>query len=104
MSQHTPGPWSINEWPQRDAEIRIGAANTPLIATVHLRDESINGQKANAHLIAAAPELLQLAKQYASECAECAGRGALGAPGNDRPRIECPECKFIRDLIRRATP
>ena len=47
----TPRPWSINSWPQRDAEIRIGAAGTPLIATVHLRDTSINGQRDNAAMI-----------------------------------------------------
>jgi len=47
----TPRPWSVNDWPQRDADIRIGAAGTPLIATVHLRDTSINGQRANTALI-----------------------------------------------------
>jgi hypothetical protein len=47
----TPRPWSVNDWPQRDADIRIGAAGTPLIATVHLMDTSINGQRANTALI-----------------------------------------------------
>lgn len=57
-NRHTPGPWLINNWPQGDAEIRIGAAGTPRIATVHLRDVSINQQKANAHVIAASPQML----------------------------------------------
>ena len=56
MSKHTPGPWSINNWPQRDSSIAIGAIGTPLIARVKLRDVSINEQNANARLIAAAPE------------------------------------------------
>lgn len=56
--KHTKEPWSINSWTQRDSDIRIGAAGTPLIATVHLRDCSINEHKANAKLIAASPELL----------------------------------------------
>jgi hypothetical protein len=51
---HTPLPWSINDWTQRDAEIRIGATGTPVIATVNLRDVSINEQKANAELIVTA--------------------------------------------------
>ena len=55
----TPGPWSINEWPQAISDIAIGAVGTPLIAKVPLRDVSINEQKANAHLIAAAPELYE---------------------------------------------
>ena len=56
-AKFTPGPWSINEWPQATSDIAIGAVGTPLIARVPLRDVSINEQKANAHLIAAAPEL-----------------------------------------------
>ncbi len=55
---HTPGPWSINNWPQADSSIAIGAVGTPLIARVFLRDVSINEQKANAHLIVAAAEML----------------------------------------------
>lgn len=53
MSNHTPEPWSINEWPQGDAEIRIGAVGYPRIAAVLLKYESINGQKANAERIVA---------------------------------------------------
>lgn len=58
MSQHTPGPWSINDWPQANTDIAIGAVGTPLIARIPLRHVSINEQKANARLIAAAPDLL----------------------------------------------
>lgn len=62
MSQHTPGPWSINDWPQANTDIAIGAVGTPLIARIPLRHVSINEQKANARLIAAAPELLEALK------------------------------------------
>lgn len=55
---HTPGPWSINDWPQATTDIAIGAVGTPLIAKVPLRDVSINEQKANAALIAESPALL----------------------------------------------
>ena len=57
---HTPAPWSVNEWPQPDREISIGAVGTPLIAKVMMRDVSVNEHKANANLIAAAPELLEV--------------------------------------------
>jgi hypothetical protein len=59
LARHTPGPWSINDWPQGDSEIRIGADGTSRIATVHLRDVSINEQYANAKLIASVPTLLK---------------------------------------------
>ena len=62
-AQHTPGPWSINEWPQATTDIAIGVIGTPLIAKVPLRDVSINEQKANARLIAAAPDLLAVVEE-----------------------------------------
>ena len=51
--QHTKEPWGINDWPQPDNSIGIGAVGTPLIARVILRDVSINAQKANARRIVA---------------------------------------------------
>lgn len=62
--KHTKGPWSINEWTQPDREIGIGAVGTPLIAKVMLRDVSINEQKANAKLIALAPEMLAVLQSF----------------------------------------
>jgi hypothetical protein len=50
-TKHTPGPWSINEWPQKDNRISIGAKGTPLIAYVPSRDVSYNEQAANAEFI-----------------------------------------------------
>ena len=47
-------------------------------------------------LFAAAPQLLALAKQYVSECGECAG---VGITVEDE---DCAECKPIRDLIKRT--
>lgn len=62
MSKHTPKPWSINEWPHSNADMSVGAKGTPRIAVIPLRNVSINEQKANAHLIAAAPEMLEALK------------------------------------------
>lgn len=71
-AKHTELPWSINNWPQGDAEIRIGAKGTPRIATIHLRDVSINGQKANADFIVRAcnnyNNLLRVLKTIAENC------------------------------------
>ena len=58
-SKHTTGEWSINTWTQRDACIRIGAPGTPVIAELPLQFVSINEQKANADLVAAAPKMLE---------------------------------------------
>jgi len=56
---HTKEPWSINHWAQPDSSIGIGAAGTPLIARIILRDVSINEQKANADRIVACVNALK---------------------------------------------
>lgn len=66
MAEHTPRPWSVNEWPQANADMSVGAVGTPRVAIIPLRDVSINEQKANARLIAAAPELLEAAENILS--------------------------------------
>lgn len=72
---HTPGPWSINSWPQATSDISIGASGTPCIARVPLRDVSINEQRANAAVIAAADDMLEALRSLLesitnSECGE----------------------------------
>lgn len=66
-------------------------------------------------LVKAAPDLLALARQYASECAECNGTGLISrsfggdgfgdrcaalADADDQP---CPECEDIRAVLALAT-
>lgn len=55
---------------------------------------------ADARLITAAPDLLALAKQYASECAMCGGtnRDPWNSP-NGKP---CSDCADIRAVIAKA--
>lgn len=65
-AQYTTGEWSINNWPQSNTDIAIGAVGTPLIARIPLRDVSINEQKANARLIAAAPDMIDALRQWAN--------------------------------------
>ncbi len=91
----TPGPWIIRHGciygtvPERDPEYICepwgrGHAET----------------QANTHLICAAPDLLALAKRYASECSGCDGQGnsKLSALHPE----ECQDCADIRAVIAKA--
>jgi hypothetical protein len=70
------------------------------------REEAIR----NAHMIAAASELLALAKRYASECGECEGSGHAphyadrSTPeGRAEPMfVDCKDCADIRAVIAKA--
>lgn len=58
-----------------------------------------------ARLIAAAPELLTLAKKLASECAECEGKGRTEAEGyypGATSYNDCPDCRDIHEVIAKA--
>ena len=118
-SLHTPGPWSVED--PIDNELTIVEANKPthewkFIATVYLRQGNDPDEfphhvsEANARLIAAAPDLLILAKKFASECAECDGTGLISIhvhgsdtqaayDADDQP---CPDCHDIRVVITKA--
>jgi hypothetical protein len=67
---HTPGPWKVQALHVEGQEIilrthgemTIGAPEAYAVASVPLRHVSINGQLANARLIAAAPKMLEALK------------------------------------------
>lgn len=89
-AQHhfTPGPWTAHEgmiWPR----MFINGADGSAVAVTSFEQNS----EANARLIAAAPDLLALAKQYASECAECGGQSVIPP---------CEDCADIRAVIVKA--
>lgn len=68
MSAHTPGPWHFLDWGGRIVDDSVGSSQV-LIATVALNtrgDES----RHNARLIAAAPELHEVADELFSIVAE----------------------------------
>ena len=58
----------------------------------------------NARLIASAPELLALAKRYASECPKCGGTGGILVTINDGvpERDDCDACADIRLVVEKA--
>lgn len=106
-AQHTPGPWTVGPGNDADESWIVQIAGGTRIAGIALRS-STEIELANARLIAAAPDLLALAKQVATECAECDGRGVheIGTDcigGEVIPVTEpCPDCADIRAVIDKA--
>jgi hypothetical protein len=114
---HTPGPWGLdNDEGSERYEIGINAeVGVKIICSVDYGyDEPFDSQQhANALLIAAAPDLLELAKQYAMECASCDGQGTVNRQiGGDGygghcaaladVEADCQDCADIRAVIARA--
>ena len=66
MSKHTPGPWGCLVLSNGAIAVSPQSDKTKRIATVHLHMEgaegSIGSSPCNAHLISAAPELLEALK------------------------------------------
>lgn len=115
---HTPGPWREYA-PEIDGVVddtyRIILSGQGYFAPSDGPGWSISGfiPPEDAQLIAAAPDLLAVAKQYASECGECNGTGqvvvgveqmAHGELGVETLPITapCEDCAFIRDAIAKA--
>ena len=72
MSGHTPGPWSADKW----APKWTVSAPEAHYSVCHLED--CNNAEANARLIAAAPELYELAKSARSELAYVIAQTGVG--------------------------
>ena len=69
MSQHTPGPWSLRGRTIRGPHPKDPKGRTRIVANaVWDRGTYVDEAEANAHLIAAAPELLE-ALEIALDCA-----------------------------------
>jgi hypothetical protein len=92
-----------------------GAGNPVAIAFVHCDDAPRHAREsvyisaaeaeANAELMAAAPDMLDMLYEYANECAECGGTAEVfsSAP-DDENAYPCPDCEHIWKLIKRAAP
>lgn len=109
-SPHTPGPWQFYaDLPSTDPNWHIvtNASRMRVVANVHIEPGNAM-DLANAHLIAAAPDLLSLAKQHASECADCDGTGryhytfALPSMAMAQQGEPCEACADIRAVIAKA--
>ena len=109
---HTPGPWKadkggfnyIGEY-DHWGTVRGGPKIYNLVTVWADVPELASQAEANARLIASAPELLALAKRYASECGMCGGTGrrmALGPDGSETHAVDCATCADIRAVIEKA--
>lgn len=75
---HTPGPWTVNKsgkQPIVGKELNDGQPALPLVTAVH--GYNATQARANARLIAAAPDLL-----FALQC--CIGSLAVVSPGGNQ--------------------
>jgi len=88
MTTPTPGPWEISKWTKRFAIEASSDNYRGLMCEVHREDFDPETAEANARLIAAAPEMLEMLKNIA------AGRYD-GAPDTARMRA--------RSIVAKAT-
>lgn len=110
----TPAPWRLQFPKDGRKPYEILGPEGELVAVVRIGNLNpppalcFNG---NARLIAAAPELLALAKKLAGECAECRGRGytfsddgitGFGPDDREPTREACADCADIREVIAKA--
>lgn len=108
MSQsHTPGPWLIGDDIDEAVPDFYSICSKPNLVEVARCEEL-----ADAQLVVAAPDLLALAKLYASECGDCNGTGVtetwVDRDPNDitkglrKEAVDCPDCADIRSVIAKA--
>lgn len=106
---HTPGPWKWY-WREEDGKANCGVFWEKLPGHAYAVARAPQYEKwaqweANARLIAAAPDLLALAKQYASECSWCSGTGTIEHVPFDNgvsSTSKCIQCADIRAVIAKA--
>ena len=102
---HSPAPWKTRELTGDDHRGMgwLEDANGRDISAYGDMALSIEENRANAALFAAVPDLLALAKQYASECADCDGTGVIPASGVEGSAdADCVACAHIRAAIAKA--
>lgn len=92
-TQHTPGPWESEHM-----NTAICAGTKTLARVYHGEGRSLNESKANAHLIAAAPELLDALVEITEDYA---GRFDLESSSTN-PGIKCVIAE-ARHVIKKAT-
>jgi hypothetical protein len=102
-AKHTPGPWCVSRRGRRGLPHIMSEAG---LYVMDAKPRGVSGggtvrQMADATLIAAAPDLLTLARQYASECGGCGGVRYVEADGVMTER-QCDECADIWAVIDKA--
>lgn len=94
--------WTSNSWRRLMAPRRGSVPSRAVLMPTVCRDgqPDIVVSPADMALIAAAPDLLALAKQYASECSGCDGNGTRMGP--DLHTEPCQDCADIRAILNKA--
>ncbi len=85
---HTKGPWKVYQY---DNKVQIDGIGRKSVCTIH----SNNEEKANARLIAAAPELLEALEDASAAIDE------VGLGGNDHA-YHRSVTKVVAEAIRKA--
>ena len=96
--------WTSNSWRRLMAPRRGSVQTRAVLMPTVCRDgqPDIVVSEADMALIAAAPDLLALAKQYASECSGCDGTGDEELPEQPGIVSQCVACADIRAVIAKA--
>ena len=96
MSAATPGPWVVGTSTNRGA----APGRVHVLTGQPYRSVAVAETEADAILIAALPDLIALAHQYASECGECAGTRVCP---DDEPCTECADIWRVIDMAEGRT-
>lgn len=105
MSEHSstdPVTWEVHkvqEHPDDFAFLQIHQDGVEIAHVYHHPDKYTEAER-HANLLAAAPQLLALARRYAGECAECGGSGEEIV--DDDMAVPCDACEDIRAVIDKA--
>lgn len=94
---HTPGPWVVGNV----GEVKAGGIT---LADVYGDEEQAD---VDAHLIAAAPDLLAALEDMLGHCQGCNGKGRRygpvpGSPGTYASNQPCVDCVDARAAIAKA--
>ncbi len=96
-TKHTPGPWKIGALESGQAAVD-GADGSEVTGFISIPD---------AHLIAAAPDLLEALEDMLGHCQGCNGKGRCygpvpGSPGSYASNQPCGDCADARAAIAKA--
>jgi len=81
--KHTPGPWEV------------GIIDSYVTGKFHVKESTYENEKYDVCLMAAAPELLELAIQYYNEyCESCLNGSCV---------MLCKDKREVADIIEKAT-
>ena len=99
MATHTPGPWKLREDGEANSWAVLGPNDNWLLSFLHNGEQLSEKQRANARLIAAAPDLLAAAKRIV---ARIDGLRGLHPEWSDMIDTIFHEEDGHRDAIRKA--